>query len=472
MPGRPTRRMISLELAALAAAVGVAILRASHADWDVALFGTLLGVAVVAERSAIDTASSRVTISGNFLAIVTAIVFLGETPAALIGVTAMLVAWTGRRYPLPDLLINLVTFAWFPLLAGMGFHAAVDATGVGTADPVFYLLVFALFAVALAIDFSLIAGYSCYVERSRFSAKVRRALLPLLPSELASAILAVGIAYAYVQLGLASLILFAAVLLVFQWLIGALLVSQERADELELRAKQLAGFQVALLSALLRTLDLRDRMTARHSAAVARYAREVAAAAGMPAEQQELAHTAGLLHDIGKFVLPDRILKGNVELSEADWEQIRKHPYEGARIVSQIDGYQPVGEIILAHHERMDGLGYPRGLQGEDIPGIARIVSVVDTYDVMTARDSYREAVSSFEAIAELRRVAGTQLDPEYVELFVKVLADRGLAYKHGEEADFEAELALDRRIHDYVTATNRHDSAAEARSRGAADTA
>jgi putative nucleotidyltransferase with HDIG domain len=442
--------MIRLELAALAAAVGVAILRAGHADWNPALFGTLLAIAVVAEHSAIDTAATRVRVSANFLAIVIAIVFLGETPAALIGVTAMVAAWTRRRYPRTDLLINVVTFACF--------HAAVDATGAGRADPVFYLLVFLLFAVALAIDFGLIAGYSCYVERSRFATKVRRALLPLLPSELASAVLAVGIAYAYAQLGIAALILFAAVLLVFQWLIGALLVSQERADELELRAKQLAGFQVALLSALLRTLDLRDRMTARHSAAVARYAREVAAASDLPPEQQELAHTAGLLHDIGKFVLPDRILKGNVELSEADWEQIRKHPYEGARIVSQIDGYQPVGEIILAHHERMDGLGYPRGLQGEDIPEISRIISVVDTYDVMTARDSYREPVSSFEAIAELRRVAGTQLDPHYVELFVKVLADRGLAYQHGEEADFEAELALDRRIHDYVTATHRRD--------------
>jgi putative nucleotidyltransferase with HDIG domain len=454
MPGRPTRRAIALEFAALAATVVLGLVVASNANWDMTLFATLLALATIAELSAIDTASSRVTISGNFLAIVTAIVFLGETPGALIGVTAMLIAWTRRRYPPTDLLINLVTFAWFPLLAGLAFHWGLDATGTSQTDPAFYLLVFALFATALAIDFSLIAGYSCYVERSRFSTKVRRALVPLLPSELASAMLALGIAYAYVQLGLASLILFAAVLLVFQWLIGALLVSQERSDELELRAKQLAGFQVALLSALLRTLDLRDRMTARHSAAVARYTRETAAAAGLTPEQQELAHTAGLLHDIGKFVLPDRILKGNVELNEADWEEIRKHPYEGARIVSQIDGYQPVGEIILAHHERIDGLGYPRGLKGEDIPEISRIISVVDTYDVMTARDSYREPVSSYEAIAELRRVAGTQLDEKYVEVFVQVLAERGLAYKHGEEADFEAELALDRRIHDYVSST------------------
>jgi putative nucleotidyltransferase with HDIG domain len=449
------------------AAVGVGVLSEDRGDWNLPLLATLLAIAVFAERSAIDTAASRVTISGNFLAIVVAIVFLGPTPAALIGVSAMLAAWTRRRYPVTDLLINLVTFAWFPLVSGLTFEWALRATGTTDTDPVFYLLVLGLFTLALAIDFTLIAGYSCYVERSRFTTKVRRALLPLLPSELASALLALGIAYAYLQLGLAALILFAALLLVFQWLIGALLVSQERGDELELRAKQLAGFQVALLSALLRTLDLRDRMTARHSAAVARYAREVAAAAGMSREEQELAHTAGLLHDIGKFVLPDRILKGNVELTEADWEQIRKHPYEGARIVSEIDGYQPVGEIILAHHERIDGLGYPRGLRGDDIPEISRIISVVDTYDVMTARDSYREPVSSFEAIAELRRVAGTQLEGRYVELFVHVLAERGLAYKHGEEADFEAELALDRRIHDYVTATRENEGASKVRSRG-----
>ena len=134
-----------------------------------------------------------------------------------------------------------------------------------------------------------------------------------------------------------------------------------------------------------------------------------------------------------------------------DWDQIKRHPYEGARIVSQIDGYRPVGEIILAHHERLDGLGYPRGLAGDQIPVIARILAVADTYDAMTARDSYGSPKSSFEAIAELRRVSGTQLDGDLVELFAEMLADKDLAYRHGEDADFEAELALDKRIHDYV---------------------
>jgi putative nucleotidyltransferase with HDIG domain len=455
MPARPSRKVIGLEVGALVVAVALAIWRNWDGDtsWNLPLFGLLLAVSIVSDLTAVETPASRVKVSSSFLSIVTATVFLGETPAALIGVTTILAGWLRTRYSGNDLLINLVTYSWFPLLSGMAFDAVVTATGTTQRDDFFYLLVFGLFVVALLIDFLVIAIYSCYVERSRLTTKIRRTIVPVLPSELASAVLAVGVAYLYIEVGLATVALFAIVLVTSQYLLGALLLSQQRADELEFRAKQLAGFQVALLGALLRTLDLRDRMTARHSAAVARYSREIAAATGFPESDQELVHTAGLLHDIGKFVLPDRILKGDVELTEPDWEEIKKHPYEGARIVSQIDGYQPVGEIVLAHHERVDGLGYPRGLQGDEIPALARIIAVADTYDVLTARDSYREPVSSFEAIAELRRVSGTQLDGRFVETLSEVLAGKGFSYRHGEDADFEAELALDKRIHEYVTA-------------------
>ena len=453
MPGRPSKRVVTLELVALAAAVAVAFWNNGESNWDLPLLGILLATSVAGDLTAVDTPTSRVKISSSFLTIVTATVFLGATPAALIGVATIFAGWLRFRYAATILLINLVTFAWFPLLSGIAFHASLQEIGIAQTDSLFYLCVFGLFVIALAIDFIVIAGYFSYVEGTRLSAKARRALAPLLPSELASALLAVGVAYLYVELGLPTVALFAVVVIVFQYLIGALLLSQQRADELELRAKQLAGFQVALLSALLRTLDLRDRMTARHSAAVARYAREIAAAAGLSEEEQELAHTAGLLHDIGKFILPDRILKGDVELNEADWVEIRKHPYEGARIVSQIDGYQPVGDVILAHHERLDGLGYPLGLPAEEIPMLSKVLAVADTYDVLTARDSYRRPVSTYEAIAELRRSAGTQLEPAYVEILAELLVDKDLPYRHGEDADFETELALDRRIHEYATA-------------------
>ncbi len=119
-------------------------------------------------------------------------------------------------------------------------------------------------------------------------------------------------------------------------------------------------------------------------------------------------------------MLPDSILKsGRRRLTDVEWDAIKTHPTEGARIVSEIDGYQPIGEIILAHHERLDGKGYPRGLEGDEIPELARIVAVADTYDVMTARDTYRDPVSSYEAVIELRRISGTQLDARFVEALV-----------------------------------------------------
>ena len=451
---RPSKPVVALELMAVLAAGAVALLTDHLADWNLPLLATLTALSIISDLIGIRTRVNQVTVSASLMTIVIAAVLLGGGPAAVMGVVTILAGWVKHRYTLEDLQINLVTYSWFPLAAGVTFHAVSEA-GVETGSPAYYLLVFGVFVLALATDFAIIGGYSSYVERSSFASKVRRALLPVLPSELASAMLAIGVVFAYVQIGVEAVALLSVLILVFQYLVGALLVSQDRADELEVRARQLAGFQVALLSALLRTLDLRDRMTARHSAAVARYSREIAAQAGLSTEEQDLVHSAALLHDIGKFILPDTILKsGRRKLTDEEWNEIKKHPYEGARIVSQIDGYQPIGEIIIAHHERIDGKGYPRRLRGDEIPELSRIISVADTYDVMTARDTYREPVSSYEAVLELRRVSGSQLDARFVDAFVKVLDGKDLAYRHGEDADFEAELALDKRIHDYVAAT------------------
>jgi putative nucleotidyltransferase with HDIG domain len=208
----------------------------------------------------------------------------------------------------------------------------------------------------------------------------------------------------------------------------------------------------------MKTLDMRDKMTARHCASVARYARAIAKEDGMSKSDQELVHITGLMHDIGKFIFPDRILKADTKLNDDDWNLIRMHPQQGANVVASLEGYGPVAKLILAHHERIDGKGYPRGLEGDDIPELSRIISVADTYDVMTARDTYKEPVSSFEAIQELRRVSGTQLDARFVDIFVtKVLEGKDITYRHGEDADFDVELALEERIaevegHDHLS--------------------
>jgi putative nucleotidyltransferase with HDIG domain len=433
-------------VAGLALATGVGIWRATSAHWDVPLFCILLGFSVFSDLTAIST-TSKVKISGSFLALVLAMVFLGGAPAAVIGVLTILAGWLRWRDAGHYLLNNVLTYATFPLVSGIVFHEVVDNAQVAETDAAFYGLIFAVFLLALAINFTMIASYSCYLDRSSFFVKVRTALFPLLPSELAAALMAVGVAYLYVQLGLAGVAMFGVVLVTFQYLLGALLVSQQRAEELELRSKQLASFQVGMLSAMLRTLDLRDQMTARHSAAVARYSRAIAQRAGYSRREEELVHISALLHDIGKFILPDRILKANVPLTDEDWMLIKRHPQQGARVVSSLDGYGPVAEIILAHHERIDGKGYPRGLAGDEIPELARIISVADTYDVMTARDSYRTPMSSYDAIVELRRVAGKQLDARFVEIFIELLEGKDVSFQHGEAADFEKELALEARI-------------------------
>jgi len=443
---RPTRLVLAAMVVGLALVTAAAIWRAPSATWDLSLFCILLGFSVFSDLTAIST-TSKVKISGSFLALVLAMVFLGGTPAAVIGVLTILAGWLRWRDEGHYLLNNLLTYATFPLVSGILFHEIVVEGHVTENDASFYALIFGVFLVALAINFTMIASYSCYLDRSSFFNKVRTALFPLLPSELAAALMAVGVAYLYVQVGLAGVALFGVVLVTFQYLLGALLVSQQRAEELELRSKQLASFQVGMLSAMLRTLDLRDQMTARHSAAVARYSRAIAQRAGYSRREEELVHIAALLHDIGKFILPDRILKANVPLTDEDWMLIKRHPQQGARVVSSLDGYGPVAEIILAHHERIDGKGYPRGLAGDEIPELARIISVSDTYDVMTARDSYRTPMSSYDAIKELRRVAGKQLDARFVEIFIELLEGKDVSFQHGEAADFEKELALEARI-------------------------
>ena len=275
--------------------------------------------------------------------------------------------------------------------------------------------------------------------------QTKELLLPMLPGQVAAAALAAVLAVVYTKLGYMALLALVLVLVIFQYLSVALLRSEDRAEQLEARSIRLASLQLGVLVTLVETLALRDRMTARHVAAVARYSRELAQAVGCSEAEQELAHTAGLLHDIGKFALPDRILHAEV-LSDEDWAVIRRHPQDGATLVGRLDGYGPIAEAILYHHEHIDGSGYPAGLIGNEIPFTSRVIAICSTYDTLTAR-TYRSPMTPQDAIAELRRVAGRQLDTELVEAFIAMIERDGpVTVADGDDADFEAELAFERR--------------------------
>ena len=433
---------------ALVAALAVTVATDAPAHWQpVELVPMLIGFAVLSELLTVDGRGLR--ISGSFIAIVLAMVTLGPAPAVLVGLSGIVFDAARSRLSPLSLIGNLATYAIFPLVGALAFERlapAVEGNDLARASAVVVL-----FMSVNVLNFLLIATPNAVVRRRGIADELRSVLLPLLPSQLAAAALTAAVDALHSHAGLATVALAGAVALVFQHLLRTTVRSVEHAKELEQRTRELAGMQIGLVTTVLRTLSMRDKMTARHSAAVARYARQVAAELGLDQDAQETVHTAGLLHDIGKFIFPDSILLSSRRLTQEEFEVVKRHPEQGARLVGRLHGYAAVAEIIHAHHERVDGRGYPRGLAGDQIPVGARIIAVCDTYDVMTARDSYKDTVRCDEAIAELRRVSGRQLDPAVVEAFIAVIERQGVGFRHNDDADFEAELRVDRRVADYA---------------------
>jgi putative nucleotidyltransferase with HDIG domain len=230
-------------------------------------------------------------------------------------------------------------------------------------------------------------------------------------------------------------------------LLKTLLEGQAHGEEVIRRTDQLDVRHEGMVGLLLETLALRDPTAARHAAAVAHYAHELARAAGLSERERAVVHTAGLLHDIGKEALPDHLLLGRAELHDGERRLIERHPADGARLLLRVEGLGEVATAVLAHHERVDGRGYPDGLAGEDIPLAARILAVAEVYDTLTAPDSYRIPMTAAEAEDELRRVAGTQLDGRLVFLFLTQVLRGGAADIEGRVADLEAELMAQRRL-------------------------
>lgn len=194
------------------------------------------------------------------------------------------------------------------------------------------------------------------------------------------------------------------------------------------------GFYHEIIECLTEALEARDPYTRGHSQRVAHMAKDIAHLYGLSHEQIELIHIAGHLHDIGKIGIPDDILNKPGTLTDAEYEIIKKHSEIGYKILSKSENLNRVAQIVLKHHERWDGRGYPLGLMAEEIPIEARILCLSDSIDAMRIDRIYKKAISLDACKAEVRRCSGTQFDPRLVEL-IEVLwnkweleADLGVA--------------------------------------------
>jgi len=179
---------------------------------------------------------------------------------------------------------------------------------------------------------------------------------------------------------------------------------------------------ISIIYALAATVDAKDHYTYGHSKKVSDYAVSIAEAMGMTPNRIATIRAAGLLHDIGKVGIPDSILKKKDPLTPADWEYIKAHPRVGVEILRHVSDLSACLPAILHHHERYDGTGYPSGLKDDAIPLEARILAVVDAFEAITSQRSYRTQPTPAEAFNELRRCAGTQFDPQLVNIFCKVM--------------------------------------------------
>ncbi len=217
---------------ALAVAVAVAVVTSSLSEWRVVPLILITASSGLSGLTYVETGSTKLKVSGSFLAVVLAAVLLGGGPASLVGVITIVCVMVRMRPAARYVRNNIVVFAWFPLVAGLFFHVSARLFSVNPNNPAFYLLVMATFVVALTVNFLGVAGYQSFLDGSSLVHKTREALLPLLPAELFSAMLTMAAAYVAVQLGTTGLALFAVVLVIFQYLIGELLKSKHRGERL------------------------------------------------------------------------------------------------------------------------------------------------------------------------------------------------------------------------------------------------
>lgn len=193
-------------------------------------------------------------------------------------------------------------------------------------------------------------------------------------------------------------------------------------EELEMTNEKLEQAYLDSIETLRYTVEAKDPYTRGHSDRVSEFSVLIGQKLGLPEDQIKLLRIGGLFHDIGKIGIPDSILQKQAKLTDEEYSEIKNHPSIGVHILGSAKLFKDILPIVKHHHERYDGRGYPSGLKGEDIPYLARIAAVADTFDAMTSKRSYRDALDLQFVKDEIKRCEGTQFDPQIAEVFLDIL--------------------------------------------------
>jgi putative nucleotidyltransferase with HDIG domain len=398
--------------------------------WFVIVLG-LMGL--VAERQVVQI-SANLQISVSFLPLLLAATLLGPLEAMLVAVVT-LAGDFGRPYARWAI--------WTSSRALGGAAAALAAAAVATPDPSFGNVCAAVAAAAL-VQVITDAALGATTGALRGIASFRTTLQLVKPVLLGTVPLytpvVVLLIYACREVSEWSVILFVAPAFAAHRFHSLYREERDSRQALDEANSRLQRANLSFASALVATLDARDRYTAGHSAAVAVYARDIANRMGLSEEHQRLAHLCGLVHDIGKIGLPPGLLEKPGALTLDERRQMEQHSEIGERILANVEDYAEIARIVRHHHERMDGNGYPDGVAGADIPLLSRIISVADAYNAMTSDRPYRDAMPSRVARLRLAQAVETQFDTSVVAAFEAILAGGNEDYRTGLGMAFSRE--------------------------------
>jgi len=395
--------------------------------------------AVIAERSSVRlTRTTEQSIS--VLPTLFAAVLFGPLAAAVVGAASMLgdpeLTSPRDRDRAPRLKWATYTCSRFIGGAATGLAAQATVAYVPTdfGGLIAATLVGALVGEILEVAFAVLTA----AVRGGSGREVARTLAPMLliTAPIYAPIVAV-LAFMYLHVSPWTLALFLVPAIAAQRLYDLYQQERQLAGDLSRANETLERANLQFAGALIATLDARDRYTAGHSAAVAIYSRDIAERMGLGDEVRDHAYLCGLVHDIGKIGLPPGLLEKPGALTLEERRQMQEHSAIGERILAHVDEYSEIAKVVRHHHERIDGQGYPDGLDADEIPLVSRIIAVADAYNAMTSDRPYRDAMPSRVARLRLAQAVDSQFDTGVVAAFEALLAGAAEDYRLAHRNDF-----------------------------------